>query len=114
MSANPAYCIPFVTMGCIFGRNCSLRHDIYKCECGTILRKIDQKPHCRGKKHQLLLSVLAGHEDKAQDEHRSNGRNKSQSSPTEGPRKRKINNGVRHVQLNETVSTQFLKILAFP
>ncbi|KAF8804634.1 P-loop containing nucleoside triphosphate hydrolase protein [Phlegmacium glaucopus] len=105
MSAKPAYCIPFVTTGCVFGRNCSLRHDIYKCECGTILRKIDQELHCRGKKHQLLLLTSAGHDDKVQDrrEPRINGRNKTQSNPTqEGPRKRKINNGVRHVQLNET------------
>ncbi|CAA7270266.1 unnamed protein product [Cyclocybe aegerita] len=54
------FCIPSVTTGCTFGRNCSLRHDIFKCSCGLVLLQEDRKAHLNGKRHLQQLQARNG------------------------------------------------------
>ena len=58
---SPNYCIPFANGECASGETCPLRHDIFKCSCGHILRLVVQEQHKNSKKHSQNLAALQSH-----------------------------------------------------
>ncbi|KDR68378.1 hypothetical protein GALMADRAFT_257029 [Galerina marginata CBS 339.88] len=79
---NPMYCIPFVTTGCGFGRNCSLRHDIFKCSCGRVLLSLSKGPHMRGKPHKKALLALENPGAGIHNQNFGQGRSRQAQGPT--------------------------------